>query len=686
MLHRTANGITLTKRRLWGAALLTFIITLVLGVPGRSIAAGDDRRKEGDILRIFNKGRIYVVTNDDASLADDLLLDASYKERRVLTPEEWKQMPVGIRRYVSVVFLVNRQYLPLNVHLPEKCLAERDELWINTSRFGSDSGITYEVVLSAPDGAWLRQAIREFRLMSEPPRNANKRNVRSRAIVPIGAGAARAAEPLLEAGEDAAVRGHLLPALNYPHVSERLAEMDEVFLIDRSALNDPAFASIPGANGKGAQCGPYDTLWWKERKPNGRYRIYVSAPGADHLAETIRRNPDLMEAPEAPTVVYTARDLRTVRRVAVATVKQGIDNPEIARRLASKAATDLRSLDAFEVLERAGLSEVLGEVALGQAGITKAADRSRVRQFAAADALLVIELTNISPRTDYNARHRRLTGRMGGPPARPLEPSRLKIPVAIPGKENDPVVRTVTDSLLSRAVGNKSDREYKDALNYYNNETLPRWQRQVEQYEYEKQNRAVSWEESLTAKSSVTVAGSLRLVDLSDGLVLWETTFIANEEGESPRGTRTVTTRGEDSAPSKENVPAPEGSAPEDLLVRAADSAVENGIQTLRGTTILPTSTVLSPTAASEEASKNATPTGRILDVDGDVVLIGLGATDGLKVNDTLTIVLSDGVKVKLLVTKVRPRTCDATFTPTETAALRAKVSVGMNAAKETAP
>lgn len=685
MLHGTAKNSTRIKRHRWEVALLVFVVALVFGVAERGAAAGGDKPKEGDILRIFDKGRVYVVTNDDAQLADELLLDTNVKERRVLTPEEWKQMPAGVRRYVSVVFLVNRQYLPPDVRLPEKCLAERDELWIDSSRFGSDSGVTYEVTLSAPDGAWLRQAIREFRKMSDAPRRGNKRNVRSRAIIPIGAGAVRAADPLLAAGEEATVRGHIVNARNYPRVTDRIAEMDEVFLIDRSALNDPSFARIPGTDGNAVQCGPHDTLWWKERKPNGRYRIYISAPLADHLAETVRRNPDPMEAPDTPTVVYTARDLRAVRRVAVATVKQGIENPEIARRLASKAATDLRALDAFEVLERAGLSEVLGEVALDQAGITKAADRTRVRQLAAADALLIIELTGIAPRTEYAARHRRLTGRMGGPPPRPLEPSRLKIPIVIPGKENDPVARVLADAVLGRAVGSKSDREYKEALNYYNNETLPRWHQRVEEYEYEKRNRVVSWEESLTVKSSVIVSGSLRLVDLSDGLVLWETVFVADGHGNYPGTTRTITTRGEDSVPGKQNVPAPQGAAPENLVIQAIDNAVGTGIQILRGTTILPTNAVLSA-SANGEASKTASLSGRILDIDGDTVLIGLGATDGLKLNDTLTVALPDGVVVSLVVTKVRPRTCDAAFAPSATAIQRAKVSVGMNAAKETTP
>jgi hypothetical protein len=636
-----------------------------------------NRDKEGEVLKIFNRARIYVVTNDDAHLADAFLENAPYKERRVLTVAEWNRMPNGIRRFVSVVFLINRQFLPLASRIPESCDAANDELYTHVTRLGSEGGVSYEVVLSAPDSAWLRQAITDFRRLKEAPRKPQKRNVRSLAIVPIGAEAARAATPLLEVKEEKTnTRAHLLPAMNYPRASLRLVDMDELFLIDRSAVNDPSFAGLLSLTGDGQEIGQTDTAIWRERKPNGRFRVFISAPNGDHITHALQQYPNPLTAPTVVTVLHSARDLRAVRRVAVAAIKTG-ENSELARRLATIAATNLRSLEAFEVLERAGLSEILGEVALGQAGITQAADRNRIQKLAAADALFLVEITHINGQTTYRADHKRLTGRMGGAPRRPLEPSRLKMSIG-----DDPIVRVLAESLLKRTIGTRSDREYREALNTYNSEILPNWQRQMEQYDYEKRNRVVEWEQKTIAKTQATITGSLRLVDLRDGLVLWETPFSATDSWERPGEVTTVISRGEDSKPGEAEVPEPTHSIPESLLTQVTDKALVDGIRSLRGTALLPSVAPLTVVNAKGGTPIRVTTsnevTGRILDLDSDLVLIGLGESDGVQLNDTLIVTLSDGTTVALKVTRVRPRTCDATFTEDVSVAVRTKVTAGM--------
>ena len=96
-------------------------------------------------------------------------------------------------------------------------------------------------------------------------------------------------------------------------------------------------------------------------------------------------------------------------------------------------------------------------------------------------------------------------------------------------------------------------------------------------------------------------------------------------------------------------------------------------------TNLPPTSALNTPNAPN---APNTTATGKILDVDGDTLLIGLGAGDGLKVGDVLTITLEGGIKVRAAVTKVRPRTCDAQFDKSATPAQRARVLTGQTAVK----
>lgn len=648
----------------------------------------------GDILRIFDNARLYIITNDPAGaeLAENLLTGCQHRQKRVITLDEWAKMPAEVRWYVSTVFLVNRELLPDGLQLPEKCTAAGDELYTEVIRSGRDSGVVHEITLSAPDGAWLRQAVEDFRKLSGIPRNPLRRSVHSLAVVPLGGeGAKAAAQPLLEtASANRSRLAHLMPPENWQPGSPRLASMDETVLIDRSGVATP-LAHLPSPP-PGKTIGKNDTVAWRETKPDGKIRVIFSAPSADQLTHAVRQYATSpLSVPETMTLLYTARDLRSVRRVAVAALTTGGAEKDLALHLASRAATELRALDTFEVLERAGLNQVLAEIALEQAGITQSGlsqskNRTRIRRLAAADALLIVEMNGKAGRTHYNASYERLTPRLGGAPRRPLEPSRLKYGITIPGKENDALLRAATDALLSRAVGTKTDREYKQALNQYNEVTLPQWQAQVDAYYHQQRTRQISWRQKLVAHHSATVSGSLRLVDLTDGLVLWEAPFASTQRHDNiTLPPRTVTTSGEDSRPDEADVPLPTGETPETLLTRAGEVALAQGFDALRGTAILPASASGEERTAPESTTAPAVETsGRILDVDGGQILIGMGQTDGIKLGDTLQIRLPDGkTTVRVVVTRVRPRTCDAAFSTSLPALLRARVAVGQAASRE---
>ncbi|MDX1933721.1 MAG: CsgG/HfaB family protein [Capsulimonadales bacterium] len=654
-------------------SVLPFISPLIIP-PSAAQAAP---KREGDILNIFRKSRVYVITNEDPALADLLLQGCQHRERRIVTPEEWDKLPSDLRRFVSAVYLINRQRLPDGVRFPERCTAERDDNYQEVTRVVYSSGPTYEVILSAPDAVWLKQAILDFRRLTEPPRGFRKRNVRSLAVVPSSPEAHAAATPFVRIVMGSTApdvrRSHFVAAGEYPKVTARCAEMDELILLDRSAPTPEGFRETLTALTAGRTIAPGDTVSWRERKPGGRVRVVISAPTADQLTGVLRQHPDPLALPEAMTVLNSARDLRSVRRVAVVGVKSGPGEEALRRRLASRAATELRLLNTFEVLERSGLSEVLSEIALDQAGITRAKDRARVRQMAAADALLLIEITDTTGRTEYATKFKRVTPWMAAAPACPSRPSRLRFDLNI---RNDNV-RSVAEPLLAKVVGTKNDEEYQREIRRYQREIVPQWQQQVARYQEERRTRPITWEQYTTAKSTVTVSGSLRLVDLADGLVLWETPFSTTESGETPEGMRSLTTIGEDSRPTAEDLPKPTSEVSPDLINRAADTALSGGLLALRGTALLPAGSlpVVAPTADASSASPGIS--GRVLDIDGDCALVGLGATDGVRQGDSLLISVTDTVQVRATVTRVRPRTCDARIDPDIGVALQARLSAG---------
>lgn len=679
----------------WTPLAVLGLAALAVGakpVPSSATAAAVSPKRDtgGGILRIFDRQTVYIVTNDDPSLADDLLENCGQKERRVLTLDEWRKKPAGIRDFVSVVFLVNRERLSAGLQTPQTCPAEGDELWTEVRRSSHPRGFTYEITLSAPDSAWLKRGVDSFRQLRESPRQPIRRNVRSTVVVPVGSGAQEAAELFVrqQSADDFNKRSaaHLLPRnLIQPagRTPARCDFMDELVLVDRSSA-PRGDAALP--DGK-ILTSPGDTVAWREIKSDGHARVVYSAPSAGALFEALRRPGSSLAVPETLTVMSSARDLRTVRRVAVAGVRNGAGGENLAKRMASQAATRLRALDAFEVLERAGLNEILGEVALDQAGITHAKDRTRVRQLAAADTLLIVEVTGVGGKTDYKSKAERLTPKIGAPPRRPGAPTRLRYDILIPGAENNPLIRSVTESVLGRAVGTKNRREYRSAMDDYNDSTLPRWQSELDSYYSEREKRQIDWKQDIIARSAATVKGSLRLVDLADGMVLWEAPFSATAQDENSWATRRAVTYGEDSgAPDlPSDCPQSEGAVADDLVDRAIDSAVTQGIKALQGTALLPVTVSAPPETPNASLSASEPPIkGRLLDVDGDSLLIGLGAGDGVKLGDTLLVTLAEGRTVRVLTTRVRPRTCDATFAAAVPVSLKSRTVTGQTVTRET--
>ncbi len=714
-----------------GFAAMTVAAPVALGVVAPPAPAHAARpRQPGDVLHLFDKQRVWIVTNDGVTVADNLLDGCKTKERRTLSVAEWLQTPrdAATRAGVMVVFLVNRENLPVGRKLPERCDARPTEVWTDAFSRRDRRGVLWEITISAPDGAQLRRAVSEFRQMRDVPRQAVRADSRSLAVVAVSPSAAGAGE--VWTAPDAPGMGHAVALERISEIAGRLENADEVLLIDRSATPSSASVSAPlvpdwvktALDKPGI--APGDTVAWREAKTDvgegsqtraPRWRVVFSAPTAGALQAATARYPLFPDQiGDGVVVLGSARDLRQVRRVAVASVKNGA-NGELARRLSSRAAQETRALDAFEVLERTGLTEILGEVALGQAGLVDTPARAKVRKLAAADALLIVEVSQASGHTEYAAAHERLTPKMDAPPRRPPEPSRLRSAVAVPGQEDNRVVRGVLEAVLAKVVGTRSDDEYKELMDAYNNETLPSWQRSYDFYQRQRERRAIEWRRTVSARRTASVTGSLRLVDLADGLVLWEAPFTGTATDDAPVRSLAVTSRGEDSSPDAGDLPPSEDAAPAELITRAAETALSQGVATLRETALLP-APVAVPAPVAPETAAPAPPAaplpGRVLDVDGDGVLIGLGAGDGVRVGDIISItVASDNAArkaanpsrsvpsalsrpiapplsrtvVRVRVTRVRPRTSDAVWLANTPGALRIKIAPGDAATLEQA-
>ena len=153
-------------------------------------------------------------------------------------------------------------------------------------------------------------------------------------------------------------------------------------------------------------------------------------------------------------------------------------------------------------------------------------------------------------------------------------------------RTDDALAQAAMEALLHGVLGYKSDREYRDALDNYNSVTLPRWHRQMSEYNDRYRTREVSWRQEIHAKGAATVTGSLRLVDLVDGLVLWEAPFTGTDQDDSLCEARTAVSTGEDSSPPPPDYPTSVSEPPAALVAKAAETALEQGIQALRGTAV----------------------------------------------------------------------------------------------------
>lgn len=632
------------------------------------------RPKEGDVLKIFNNQRVYVITNVDAdapALAELLLAGCPVKERRVLTLAEWNAMPRETRWFVSCVYLVDRERLPSWAQVPLNCRAEPTEVWQEVVRTGRDWGVAYDVTVSAPDRAHLERAIGSFRRLKEAPRKIVTESVRSLAVVPVGDGAARTVT-----GD--ALRGerfpHVVPLRDYQSRQTRMTAMDEIVLVDRGTATASTLPTAFAPVADKLLAANADVVAWRETKPGGYVRAYVSAPTGAMLASIVAKSPDNLLALAAfgtPTVLASARDLRLVRRVAVASVAGQSMDDQTAQSVASLAATELRNLNAFEVLERAALTTVLAEIALDQAGLTRGTNRAKVRQLAAADALLIVDLSRSSGGTQYTSQAVRATPAMEPAPRRPSEPSRLKNDFNVGGR-NGELLKAVMVGLLKDKVGTKTEEQYDADLREYRRTALPQWERSVRDYQARADTRQIAWNQTVVARSTVHIAGSVRLVDLTDGLVLWEAPIASTDVAEKTQQTRTAYTTGETSAaPGANDLPGANGEIPGELLTRTAEKAVGDLLRALPANALLP-----SATAPPADADTDTAQTGKVIDVDGDTVLIGLGAGDGLRVGDTLT-GTGDNAGLRLRVTRVRPRTCDAVFAPDVPKTSRPPIKIG---------
>lgn len=665
------------------ALLLCTVYAALLFLVSPPVYGG--RTREGDVLKIFNNQRVYVISNVEAdapALADLLLADCPVKERRVLTLSEWNALPKETRWYVTCVYLIDRERIAPWAQVPLNCRAETTENWIEVIRTGRDWGIAHDVTISAPDLSHLRRAIKAFRYLKESPRKPLTETVRSLAVVPIGEGAEQAAQPFV--GEIRGTRPpHQLPVEDYEARQGRLTATDEVVLLDRSTA---AATTIPSAfapvSDKLLTSGG-DVIAWRETKPGGYIRAYISAPTAGMLHAVLRKSSDnllALAAFEKPTVLATARDLRPVRRVAVATVGGDRIDDATANRIAGLAASELRGLNAFEVLERTALTAVLAEIALDQAGLTRGANRAKVRQLAAADALLIIDLSRSEGGTEYTASAKRTTPPLPGPPRRPSEPSRLKTDLNVGGRDSE-IVRVVAEGLLKGVVGTKTDEEYSAAMRDYRRSTLPSWERSVADYNARADARQIEWRQTITARSTVRIAGSLRLVDLADGLVLWEMPIASSDKEERTQQTRTAYSTGESSAaPDDSDLPRGNSEIRGELLARVAETAVAESLKSLPATALLPVATATPDTIAPSPTpadSKEVATGGKVIDVDGETVLVGLGASDNVKVGDILEITTATGTKLRVVIRRVRPRTCDATFVASTNPAHRSRVQIG---------
>lgn len=312
--------------------------------------------------------------------------------------------------------------------------------------------------------------------------------------------------------------------------------------------------------------------------PYGRIHRPAHAPPSDVPAPRVYPR---ASDPNPVSVNRRRADLTGVRRIAVS----GLGRDPLARKLAESLAAELapgvRALGAFDVLERDGLSNLLSEVALSQAGLTESGPRGRVQKLAAADAILIVDVTSAVGSTDTVNRNMRLSPKLGGAPRRPMAPSRLRASIPV----GDPTARAALEAAFGNKIGYRDEDDYLDDLDRYERRDLPRYREDLRAWEKEKRERVVQWRQESTVRGELTARGSVRLVRLTDGRILWEAPFSASERGEQDGGVRTVTVKGEDSVPEERGALA---EPPPFLAHRAAERVVAQALSALRRGAELP--------------------------------------------------------------------------------------------------
>ena len=105
----------------------------------------------------------------------------------------------------------------------------------------------YEITLSAPDSAWLKQNVQEFRRWPDLFRDPIKRPVSSLVLLPVGAGAEESAHTIVAENDakNARFRFHLVFPTDWTSGSLRTEMCDEVVLIDRSSPPSPKSPTFP---------------------------------------------------------------------------------------------------------------------------------------------------------------------------------------------------------------------------------------------------------------------------------------------------------------------------------------------------------------------------------------------------------------------------------------------------------
>ncbi len=184
-----------------------------------------------------------------------------------------------------------------------------------------------------------------------------------------------------------------------------------------------------------------------------------------------------------------------------------------------------------------------------------------------ADALLVLWVRDISPTTSYDYEPKRQTPRME--PFSDQEPSKpnpdAKRPFGshiYPGKNTE-----------ERRRSNKYQDDYDDYRRKHSD-----WEDRQASYNREARNRRITWQQNITARSSVHLSGYCKLIDLKSKQVVWSTAVETSQNGrEKFIDQNLVTITGENATPDAPSMP-PTIHRWEDGTFTAGQDAIHNAL------------------------------------------------------------------------------------------------------------